>query len=78
MALVVKNQPANARDISDAVWVLGWRRSPGGGHGSPLQYTGLENPMDRGAWQIGSHKSQKGLSDFHFHSVDVKWWLIVV
>ena len=52
MALVVKNQPANAGDIRDAGSVLGWRRSPGGGHGNPLQYTGLENPMDRGACRV--------------------------
>ena len=49
---MVKNQPANAGDIRDAGSVLGWRRSPGGGHGNPLQYTGLENPMDRGACRV--------------------------
>ena len=49
---MVKNQPANAGDIRDAGLVLGWRRSPGGGHGNPLQYTGSENPMDRGACRV--------------------------
>ena len=51
IVLVVKNQPANAGDIRDTGLILGSRRSPGGGHGSPRQYSCLENPMDRGAWQ---------------------------
>ena len=45
---VVKNPPANAGDAG-LIPALG--RSPGEGHGSPLQYSCLENPMDRGAWQ---------------------------
>ena len=49
VALVVKKQPANAGDVRDVGWIeLG--RSPGGGCGNPLQYSHLENPMDRGAW----------------------------
>ena len=51
MVLVVKNTPANAGDISDVDLIPGLGRSPGGGHGKPLQYSCLENPMDRGAWQ---------------------------
>ena len=51
VALVVKNLPAHARDIKDASSVPGLVRSPGGGHGNPLQYSCLENPMDKGAWQ---------------------------
>ena len=50
VALVVKNLPANAGDIRDAGSVLGSGRSPGEGDGNPLQYSCLENPMDRGAW----------------------------
>ena len=46
VALVVKNPPAKAGDIRDVCLVPGSGRSPGGGHGNPLQY---ENPMDRGA-----------------------------
>ena len=48
---MVKNPPANARDIRDtgSIPVLG--RSPGGGNGNPLQYSCLGNPTDRGAWQ---------------------------
>ena len=46
VALVVKNPPANARDIRDAGSVPGSGRSPGGGHDNPLQYSCLENPME--------------------------------
>ena len=48
---MVKNLPANAGDIRDVGSTPGLRRSPGGGHGNPLQYSCLENPMDRGVWQ---------------------------
>jgi len=50
VALVVKNLPANAGDIRDMGMIPGLERSPGGGHGDPLQYSCLENPMNRGAW----------------------------
>ena len=50
VVLVVKNLPANAGDIRDVGSVPGLGRSPGGGHGYPLQYSCLENPMDRRAW----------------------------
>ena len=45
-----KNLPANAGDIREAVLISGSGRSPGGGNGNPLQYSCLENSMDRGAW----------------------------
>ena len=48
----VKNPPVNAGDV-DPIFDLG--RSPGGEHGSPLQYSCLENPMDRGTWQAAVH-----------------------
>ena len=51
VALLVKNPSASARDARDMGSVPGSGRSPGGGHGSPLPYSCLENPMDRGAWQ---------------------------
>ena len=54
---VVKNQPANAGDTGDRGLIPG--RSPGGGHGNPLQYSCLENPMDRGAWRATDHKVRK-------------------
>ena len=56
MALVVKNPLANAGDIRDEGSVPGSGRAPGGGHGSPLQYSYLENPMDRGAWRATVHR----------------------
>ena len=50
VALVVKNPPANAGDIKDAGLIPGLGRSPGEGNGNTLQYSCLENPMNRGAW----------------------------
>ena len=50
VVLVVKNPPANARNTGDAGSIPGSKRSSGGGHGNPLQYSCLENPMDRGGW----------------------------
>ena len=53
MVQLVKNLPANARDIRDAGLIPGLGRSPGGVHSNPLQYSCLENLMDRGArWAI--------------------------
>ena len=51
MYLVVKNLPANAGNLGDAILIPGSGRSPGGGHGNPLQYFYLKNPTDKGAWQ---------------------------
>ena len=48
---VVKNLPANAGDLGAVGLILGLGRSPRGGYSNPLQYSCLENPMDRGAWQ---------------------------
>ena len=59
VALVVKNPPANAGDIGDPGSTPGWGRFPGGGHGDPLQDSCLENPMDRGAWQVIVHGVSK-------------------
>jgi len=47
---MVKNPPANAGSIGDLGSITGSGRSPGEGHSNPLQYSFLENPMDRGAW----------------------------
>ena len=55
MALVVKNLPADPGDVRGAGFIPGARRSLGRGHGNPLQYSYLENPMDRGAWQSPVH-----------------------
>ena len=51
MASVVKNPPANAGDPRDVDSIPGSERPPAGEHGNPLQYSCLETPMDRGAWQ---------------------------
>ena len=48
--LVVKNLPANAGDAGDVGSIPGWERFPGEGNGNPLQYSCLENSMNRGAW----------------------------
>ena len=66
VALVVKNPSASAGDMGDVGSIPGLGRSPGGGHGSPLQYPCLENPMGRGAWRAavqGVIQSRTGLSD---------------
>ena len=52
MALVVKIPLADAGDIRDMGSIPGWGRTAGGGHGSPLQYSSLENSMERGAWCV--------------------------
>ena len=49
--LVVKNPPTNTRKVRDTGLIPGSGRSPGEGHGNPVQYSFLENPMDRGAWR---------------------------
>ena len=56
MALLVKNPFANAGDIETWVWSLGQEDYPGEGHGKPLQYSCLENPMDRGDYQATVHR----------------------
>ena len=57
--LVVKNPLANEGDIRDVGLIPGLGRSPGGGHGNALQYSCLENPMDRGAWRATVHRVAK-------------------
>ena len=56
---MVKNLPASPGNIRDAGLIPRSRRSPGGGHGNPFQYSCLENPMDRGAWQAVVHRVAK-------------------
>ena len=66
VALVVKNSPANAGVIRGLGSIPGLGRSLGKENGNPLQYSGLENPMDRGAWWAavcGVTKSWTRLSD---------------
>ena len=59
VAPVVKNPPANEGDVRDEDSIPGLEKSPRGGHGNPLQYSCLENPMDRGTWQATVHRVTK-------------------
>ena len=56
---MVKNLPASEGDVGDAGSIPGSGRSPGGGNGNPLQHSCLENPTDRGAWQVIVHRVAK-------------------
>ena len=55
---MVRNLPANAGDIGNASLIPTSGKSPGEGHGNPLQCSCLENPMDRGVWQATVIESQ--------------------
>ena len=59
---VVKNPPANARESGDTGLLLGSGRSPGGGHGNPVQYSCLDNPMDSGAWRTTVYRAAESLT----------------
>ena len=59
VVLVVKNSPAKTRDLRDKGSTPELGRFPEGGHGNPLQYSCLENLMDRGAWWATVHGSQR-------------------
>ena len=68
---MINNPPANAQDVGTAVSIPGSGRSPGGGHGNPLQYSCLESPMDRGAWWATVHsvtKNQTQLKQLSAHT----------
>ena len=65
-------EPANAGGIRDTGLILGSGRSPRGGHGNPLQYSCLENPMDRGAWRAAIYsvaKRQTQLKQVNTHNL---------
>ena len=71
VVLVVKNLPSNAEDIRDVGSIPGSGTSPGGEHGNPLQYSCIENPMDRGAWRAMVQrvaKSQTQLKQLSTHA----------
>ena len=73
VTVVVKNPPAIAGDVRDTGLLPGSRRSPGGGHGNPLQYSCLENPLEREAWWVTVHrvtKSQTRLKRLSMHMFD--------
>ena len=56
---MVKNLPANAEDAGNLGLIPCLGRSPGGGNGNSLQYSWLENPMDKGAWPATVHRVEK-------------------
>ena len=85
--LVVNSLPANAGDVRGTGYIPGSGRSPGGGHGNPLQYSCLKNPMNWGAWQAAVHRvaqSRTRLKWFHMHALyrediylqGIKWWIL--
>ena len=61
LVLVLKNACANIGNVRDVGLIPGLGRSPGGGHGNPLQYSCLKNLQDRGAWQAIAHRVSKSL-----------------
>ena len=61
VALAIKNLPASVEDLTDVGSVPGLGRSPGERNGNPVQYSCLENPMDREAWQVIIHGVAKEL-----------------
>ena len=69
VVVVVKNSPANATDIRDVGSISRWGRSPGGGHGYPLQYSCLEIPMDRGDWRATVHGFRKIQTRLNTHTL---------
>ena len=69
---MVKNRPANAGGARDAGLIPGSERSPGEGNSNPLQYSCLENPMDREAWQAAVHRvAELDMTEaiYHHHEV---------
>ena len=75
MVLVVKDLPTNTEDIRDVSSIPGLGRFPGGGHGNQLQYSCLENSMNRGVWWALVHrlaKSQTLLKELSMHSLCIE------
>ena len=77
---MVKNLPANTGDAGNSGSVPGLGRSPGGRHGNPLQYSCLENPMGKGAWQAAVHgewlqtaESQAWLKRYSMHHTQLNY-----
>ena len=76
MALVVKNPPASAGDVRDAGSIPGSERSPGEGHGRPLQYSSLENPVNRGTWQVTVYRVTKSWTRQKWLSTHTTCWVL--
>ena len=71
--VVVKNPLANVGDARDTCSIPGSGRSPGGANGNPLQFSCLEHPMDRGAWQATVHGVAKSQTQLSEHAGRYKW-----
>ena len=69
VALVVKNPLVSAEDVIDVVLIPGSGRAPGGGHGNPLQYSFLENPMHRGAWRTIGACKELDMIEATYHTI---------
>ena len=67
---MVKNPPAHAGDLRDVGLIPGLERSPGEENGNPLQYSCLENPMDRGAWQATVHRVEQSQTQLNQLSIN--------
>jgi len=72
MVLVTKNLLASAGDVRDIGLISGLGRSPGGGHGYPLQYSCLENPMDRGPYKATVHRVTKSWKQLKQHNTHAR------
>ena len=69
MVLVIKNSPANAGDTRDVGSIPGSGRSPGEGNDNPLQYSCLENPVDRGAsWATVHEAAESDMTEATYHT----------
>ena len=73
---VVKNLPANARDTRDMGSISGLGRAPEVRNGNRLQYSCLENPMDRGAWWVTVHTVAKSWTQRSTHAILVDVWVV--
>ena len=83
VAVVVKNLPASVGDLRDTGPIPGWVRSPGSGHGNPVQYSCLENHMDRGAQQATVHRVTKSQTQLkllsrHAHTYGYKIVIVII
>ena len=65
---MAKSLPASAGDSRDTGAIPVLEISPGGGHDNPLQYSCLENPMDKGAWRATGHRSQTDMTEIYSKS----------
>ena len=73
IALAVKVSPANAEDVRDAGSISGSGQPPGGGHGNPLHYSCLKNPMGRGAWWATVHSVAAAAATKWLQSCPTLW-----